>query len=211
MRYQGKITRWNDEKGYGFILPNDGGKDVFVHISSFVKGQPRPTGEEVVTYEIGSDARQRACATNVMFSGRNVSYIRAPRGSTIAAAVALLFFTLVEVSVVLGLLPAAVLVIYLVVSGLAFAFYGFDKSAAEDGRRRIPEINLHMLGFLGGWPGALVAQRVFRHKSRKLSFQLIFWVVVVLNCAVLGWLFSSPGSSALRTLSGIVRMHTFRF
>jgi uncharacterized membrane protein YsdA (DUF1294 family)/cold shock CspA family protein len=210
-RYQGKLTRWNDEQGYGFIAPNDGGKEVFVHISSFAKGQRRPTGEEVVTYEVGSDARQRACAINVTFAGGSIFSSRAPRGTAAVALVALLFFTFIGASVFSGLLPVAVLVIYLVVSCLAFAIYGFDKSAAKDDRWRTPEGTLHMLGLLGGWPGALVAQRLFRHKSRKPSFQLMFWIVVVLNCAILGWLFSAQGSSALRTLSGLVRMHTFRF
>jgi uncharacterized membrane protein YsdA (DUF1294 family)/cold shock CspA family protein len=211
MRYQGKLTRWNDEKGYGFITPHEGGKDVFVHISSFAKGQRRPVGEEMVTYEVASDERQRACATNVMFSGRSVAFAGAPRGTAMAAAAALLFFTFIGASVVFRLLPVAVLIIYVVVSCLAFAFYGFDKSAAKNDRWRIPESRLHMLGLLGGWPGALVAQRLFRHKSRKPSFQLLFWIVVMLNCAILGWLFSTSGSSTLRTQLTTARMQTFRF
>jgi uncharacterized membrane protein YsdA (DUF1294 family)/cold shock CspA family protein len=211
MRYQGKITRWNDGKGYGLIIPSDGGEDVFVHISFFVKGQRRPIGEEIVTYEVASDERQRAYATNVMFLGRSVSSPRVPRGTATATALALYFFTFIGVSVAFGLLPVAVLVIYLVVSCLAFAFYGSDKSAAQNDRWRTRESTLHLLGLLGGWPGALVAQRLFRHKSRKRSFQLMFWTGVILNCAILGWLFSTPGSAALRTLLSKVRMHTFLF
>ena len=47
---------------------------------------------------------------------------------------------------------------------------------------------LHFIAVIGGWPGALVAQRVFRHKSRKLSFRLVFWATVALNCGALTWL-----------------------
>jgi uncharacterized membrane protein YsdA (DUF1294 family)/cold shock CspA family protein len=200
MRYQGKITRWNDDKGFGFIIPNGSGEDVFVHISSFVKGQRRPTGEEIVTYELATDERKRVLATNVAFVGTRVSSLGGSSGTTNAAVVALLFFAFVGASVFFGQLPVEVLIFYLVVSCLAFASYGFDKSAAKNDRWRTRESTLHMLGLLGGWPGALVAQRLFRHKSRKLSFQLMFWAVVILNCAVLGWLFSAPGSAALRTL-----------
>jgi uncharacterized membrane protein YsdA (DUF1294 family) len=54
-----------------------------------------------------------------------------------------------------------------------------------------------MLALVGGWPGALVAQRVLRHKSRKKPFQVTFWVVVVLNCAALAWLLMQGGSASI--------------
>lgn len=47
---------------------------------------------------------------------------------------------------------------------------------------------LHLLALIGGWPGALIAQRVFRHKSRKPSFRIVFLFTVVVNCAALLWL-----------------------
>jgi len=80
--------------------------------------------------------------------------------------------------------------VYLAASSLAFAAYGVDKAAAIGGGWRIPEAFLHLLGFAGGWPGALVAQRVFRHKSRKVSFQVAFWIVAALNSAIALWLLS---------------------
>ena len=46
---------------------------------------------------------------------------------------------------------------------------------------------LHMLEALGGWPGALVGQRWFRHKTRKARFQGVFWAIVLAPVAVLGW------------------------
>ena len=81
--------------------------------------------------------------------------------------------------------------VYLVSSSLTFVAYGIDKAAAAiGGVRRIPEEFLHLLGFAGGWPGALVAQRVFRHKSRKAFFQAAFWTVAALNSALALWLIS---------------------
>ena len=67
--------------------------------------------------------------------------------------------------------------------------YAFDKHAAARGGRRVPENRLHLLALLGGWPGALLAKRLFRHKTRKAAFQRRFTACVALNLLVLGvWL-----------------------
>ena len=73
------------------------------------------------------------------------------------------------------------LLVYTVMSLVALLAYGFDKKAAQTGGYRVSEKTLIMLGLLGGWPGALIAQRVFRHKTAKQSFQTMFWVSVVAN------------------------------
>jgi uncharacterized membrane protein YsdA (DUF1294 family) len=82
----------------------------------------------------------------------------------------------------------ALLFVYLPMSAILFVLYGLDKSAARRGARRTPEATLQLLALLGGWPGALVAQRVFRHKTRKRSFQVVFWCAVVINCVAAAWL-----------------------
>jgi uncharacterized membrane protein YsdA (DUF1294 family) len=71
------------------------------------------------------------------------------------------------------------------VSFATFCLYSLDKAAAEAGRWRTSEGTLLLWGLLGGWPGALVAQKVRRHKSRKQPFQFLFWLTVVLNCGLL--------------------------
>jgi uncharacterized membrane protein YsdA (DUF1294 family) len=87
-------------------------------------------------------------------------------------------------------------------SAAAFLVYALDKSAARNDRWRTQESTLHMFGLIGGWPGALAAQGLLRHKSKKQSFQVVFWATVVANCGALGWLFSPSGSSALRSILG---------
>ena len=69
------------------------------------------------------------------------------------------------------------------VSLVTFIAYGLDKRAAKRGRSRIPEAWLHGLELLGGWPGAFVGQRLFRHKTRKTSYQIVFWLIGALHVA----------------------------
>ena len=73
-----------------------------------------------------------------------------------------------------------------VMSLICFIAYGLDKRRAQGGGRRISENTLHWMAFLGGWPGALAAQRQFRHKTQKLSFRLIFWLVVIVHIVIVG-------------------------
>lgn len=202
MRFQGKITNWKDDKGFGFINPNVGGNQVFVHIKSFSNRQRRPVGGEIVTYELKVDTKGQAQAVNVTFVGErapsNISVKRRNTSLIFAAA----FLVFVAASAFVGKLPFAVLWLYLVSSAVAFFAYAFDKSAARNGQWRIQESTLHFFAVVGGWPGALAAQRLLRHKSKKQSFQIVFWGTTVLNCSALAWLFSSSGSGALRSFLG---------
>lgn len=63
--------------------------------------------------------------------------------------------------------------------------YYVDKRAARKGAWRVPEANLHTLEFLGGWPGALLAQKIFRHKTKKQSYQTSFMLVVAFELAII--------------------------
>ncbi len=80
---------------------------------------------------------------------------------------------------------AAIAAAYLSLGIITFAVYAWDKAAARRGAWRVPEATLHVLAVLGGWPGALAAQRALRHKTRKQPFRTVFWITVALNCAAL--------------------------
>lgn len=95
------------------------------------------------------------------------------------------------------MLPIAVyLGVVTVMSGLSLAAYGWDKRQAVGGGRRMPERTLHLLAFFGGWPGALLAQQCFRHKTKKTSFLIAFWIVLVIHLITVVtaayWLFLGP-------------------
>ena len=72
----------------------------------------------------------------------------------------------------------------MVLSVVTFAVYVFDKRSAQLNRWRVPERTLHLLAAFGGWPGALFAQRLVRHKTQKLRFRLVFWITVVVHLLV---------------------------
>jgi uncharacterized membrane protein YsdA (DUF1294 family) len=69
----------------------------------------------------------------------------------------------------------------LAVNGITFAYYGFDKSRARQAGRRVPEAVLHGLALLGGSLGAYAGMRLFRHKTVKGSFRVVFWLIVAVQ------------------------------
>ncbi|MDE2441342.1 MAG: DUF1294 domain-containing protein [Betaproteobacteria bacterium] len=111
-----------------------------------------------------------------------------------------LFFTALIAAVLIGKLPKSLLWLYAGVCAIAFVIYWIDKRAARTGRRRTPETTLHLLALVGGWPGALMAQRYLHHKSVKLSFRVVFWITVLLNCGMLGLFLTPTGARMLRSM-----------
>jgi len=205
MRYQGKVTSWNDDKGYGFVTPNGGGDKAFVHITAFSSKRRRPVVGDVITYAIVRDPRNRLRAEEIRYPGQSNQPRKqaTPRYAAVASLITL-FGCVVVALAFLGRTSVLVPFIYTIASGITFMVYGFDKSAAMTGRWRTREGTLHLLSALGGWPGALVGQQMFRHKSRKVEFQIIFWITVVLNCGVLGWSATETGASVLSAAFGTV-------
>ena len=106
------------------------------------------------------------------------------RFDTVSLVVLAAFASLYAAAAVLRGVPPWADLLYAGASALCFAFYAIDKSAARAGRARISESMLLSLGFVGGWPGAIVAQQLFRHKTAKRSFRIRFWLSVVANIAL---------------------------
>ncbi|PHS06013.1 MAG: cold-shock protein [Blastopirellula sp.] len=71
-----------------------------------------------------------------------------------------------------------------VLSLITFVMYGYDKRQAKNDGSRISEKNLHLYSFFGGWPGALAGQKFFRHKTQKTSFQIVFWVLLLVHVSI---------------------------
>jgi len=211
MEKRGILKSWNDDKGFGFIQPEGGGEQLFVHISA-MRGENRPQVGDAVVYVAGSDAQGRPRAQHMRHAGlsldrpairrkpmstkpatsKSASQPRADRPAqsgirqlpvkllVLAALCALPAWGSLAL---LGQGELWVALAYPLVSLFSFCQYWLDKQSAQKGRWRTPENSLHIAELAGGWPGALVAQQLFRHKTRKASFQLAFWAIVMLHQA----------------------------
>jgi uncharacterized membrane protein YsdA (DUF1294 family) len=168
-----------------------------MHITAIADRSRPPTAGEMVTYDLAIDEKNRPRAVRVRRSIPIRQKSRAASASTsspIPLIVASLFVLLVVAATLAGRLPQAVIRTYGVVSILTFLVYWYDKSAARNGQWRTKESSLLFLGLAGGWPGAVIAQRLLRHKSGKRTFQVAFWGTVVMNSIALGWLLTDSGS-----------------
>lgn len=201
-RYQGRISAWKDDQGFGFITPNGGGPTVFVHVKSFVRQGIRPAGNEIVTYDLAVNENGKPRAENVAYVHHRYAKQPSCRTGMNSLIVAVAFLGFITTCSVTGKLPALIFGLYIAMSIAAFIAYAIDKSAAQNKRWRTKESTLHALGLAGGWPGALFAQKIFRHKYKKQAFQQVFWFTVITNCGALGWLLSPFGSNARQIFLG---------
>ncbi len=186
MRFDGVIQTWNDERGFGFIEPMQGGDPVFVHIKAFPPRHGRPVAGHRVTFEVelNNEGKKRA---------KNVEAFRAPRRAapprrntpaqwgTLSLFAIPLLLVVYTAAHMLWRVSAWFAFAYAAASVIAFVIYAVDKRAAVSNRRRVSENTFHVVALAGGWPGALVAQQVLRHKSNKAEFRSVFWATVLMN------------------------------
>ena len=206
MKLQGKITNWNDSKGFGFVEPTGGGQKAFVHIKTFLPRTRRPNNGEVISYELEVDYNKRYRATKIKFQNvsKSANVTRKPKvKSLFAMAITCIFCVALVLTVLAERLPVIVAGLYLLMSFAAFIAYAIDKTAAQNGTWRTQESTLHFLALAGGWPGALFAQNSLRHKSSKAEFKGMFWVTVVLNLGGLLYLLSDKGAHFLNNITSL--------
>ncbi len=185
MRLQGTITTWKDDQVYGFITPDNGGPQVFVHIKAFLDAKVRPILNDRVAFELTTDERGRPQAKYVRREGTMFRFRLVRKSDVALIGFAVLFLITLLVLALLGKLHGFFPGLYWLLSFFTFITYRQDKSAARAGLWRIEEFTLHVKALTGGWPGALIAQRVLRHKSRKTSFLVVFWITVIVNIGAL--------------------------
>ncbi len=196
MRMAGRISDWNDEKGFGFVEPNGGGERAFVHVNEFQRGSRRPVTGDLISYQPVKDSRGRLREQEVRHAGQRIEVPRKPSRMPRAVLGAAALSGVLGGGLA-GWLPLILTDIYLGMSVVSYLMYFADKSAAGRDVQRTPEKSLHLVDFLGGWPGALIAQQQFRHKTIKSSFQKTFWLTVILNVFGAWWFVWSGLAEAL--------------
>jgi len=196
MERLGKVSEWNDDRGFGFIAALDGEPArVFFHVRDYRLDGRRPEVGELVKFSAQrqADGKWRAQAVRrTVPASRSVKPVAPARaaarrpGSALTGAVATLAYALlIAWAIHAGRLPLEVVFVPLVLSVITFVVYALDKHAAQTGRWRTPESTLHLLELAGGWPGAWIAQQTLRHKSRKPGYRVVYWMMVVLHAAAL--------------------------
>jgi uncharacterized membrane protein YsdA (DUF1294 family)/cold shock CspA family protein len=188
MRFEGHLKSWNPERGFGFVEPSEGGQEIFLHINAVPTKLRPPKVGQAFSFEVELNREGKKRAANVGVP-QVVRRARAPQPRSTAPwslasmlAIPLFLLLFIAVAVVWRVSPW-IPVAYLFLSIACIFAYHADKSAARHGRWRVSEQSLLFLGLAGGWPGALIAQQLFRHKSSKASFRSAFWGTVLLNAA----------------------------
>ena len=153
-----------------------------------------------VQYTLSKDQKGQICAAGVTPVQGHKELRRDTRQKIIAVTLLSLFSAVLFYLYLSKRIPLQLIYLYAAMSAAAFFLYTKDKKAAEWGGWRTPERTLHIVSLLGGWPGAGLAQSFLRHKSKKLSFRITYWITALINCGVLYWLITAEGQTWLRRL-----------
>lgn len=211
MRRNGTLINWNDEKGFGFIAPSDGTADVFLHFRAVTDRARRPKVGDRVEYDLDHDGQQRPRAARALLRpsiaaprpgagtpprSRMTSSSSGHRGvRRDSRPIRIIFILLLPTTALAALCLAArrnvipdwVAELYVGMSAVTAIAYAVDKFRAQKGRWRISEGTLQLFAMAGGWPGAFPAQRILRHKTSKVAFQITYWIIVTAHLAFWSW------------------------
>lgn len=175
--FTSKIVEWESQKGFGYLRHD--GKRLFLHRKDFAERHKRPAVGHKIAYTLGTDPKGRRCAIQArhLNDGGQLSMGLFLAIVVLSCLPALSIYKVhLNHNVALWLMTLTLLSI----NALCYATYRSDKKKARSKQWRTTETELHLLSLVGGWVGALIAQRQFRHKCSKANFQTVFWLIVLM-------------------------------
>lgn len=195
--FRGTLIKWNDEKGYGFIRPDaDSSDQIFVHVSN-IRSDRRPAVGDIFEFTLQRQPNGKMRAVRATPPGW-----KPPISERLDKKLIFAMLFCFAGSIVLSLFLDFfwLIFVYPIASIICFLLYGADKDSASRGGWRISENALHLFESLGGWPGALLGQRIYRHKTLKSEYQGVFRAIVAAHA--LAWIIvlvflATPHVSAL--------------
>lgn len=184
--YVGKVVRWRDEERSGYIKVKSIKARVFFPQSAFVFRDKQPIKHQQVSFVLGR-RKGEWVATRVIPQGYALGWAdreSPPSGTLLGGGFSEMllgsaFILLFLAAVSFISLPTASA--YLLLSSLLLLLYRTDKRSAQSGRARVPDMVLHLLAALGGWPGGLMAQMRYQHHTSNIRFVRTFWLSVAVN------------------------------
>lgn len=171
---KGTIVEWPSKSSFGYAETEAG--RVFLHINNFIERFKWPEVNDAVTFSVGKDEQGRPCAKEIVLLSQQGTLC----WKHIALLISLLILPAIAIPTVSEWLsPSWILLCIVVASSLSALNLWRDKNFAKVNSSRIPEASLHLFDLMGGWPGSFLAQRYFRHKISKGSYQLLFWLIII--------------------------------
>ena len=211
MRQAGQLVQWNDARGFGFIEGPER-RRVFVHISEIGRIATRPRLGDRLTYTPRTKVDGRIEAIDVKIDQANPLPSRSalqrgnpapPRRLGWQVFVALGLAALLLVAIAMGRAPLWLAIYYGVLGLISAQLYRTDKHFAETGVWRISEATLLGVDLTGGIVGGLLAQSLFHHKTRKLSYVLTVLLLAAVHVCWLGGL--ATGTIDTAEIAALVR------
>jgi len=178
--HEGFVIYYNKEKRYGFINSKKHDRNIFVHFSKIENAKELSQGQQV-EFDI-KETSKGLSAINVIAGEKQYSpyLIFGISSAFIIGSIFYLLYFYQKINPIFSYLIA--------INITTFMLYGYDKLISAGEKLRVPEYNLHALALLGGSPAGLSAQKFFRHKTIKSSFQLVYWLIVFVQIGLLYWL-----------------------
>jgi uncharacterized membrane protein YsdA (DUF1294 family) len=248
MRFNRKLTKWHEDKAFGFIAPQRCCQPGFIHQSAFANKARIPKISDIIpislirgftlyavkmtkykvfilitscsnylviltsknnqiiseigiiTFSITKDKAGRYCACDAIFFGERLKIKQPKKINQCSIYLSLIFLAAIMITFTLGYFPQKLMSIYIGLSFLTFLSYAIDKPKVKRGAWLTQESTLHMLALIGG--GRCSArEKNFRHKSSKRAFKPVFWSTIMINLALLLWLYSSSGVQYLQLVT----------